>query len=120
MSQSSAASSQPSQPSRSVVVVTHGHCFDGMCSAVMFTRLMRHVHAGESLRFSYHAAGYGPGQNGVDPKLLSGDINAILDFRFSSSPHLTWYFDHHISAFPTEAERAVYEEHAHVPVAAQR
>ena len=26
---------------RKVVVATHGHCFDGMCSAVMFTRLYR-------------------------------------------------------------------------------
>jgi hypothetical protein len=99
-----------------VSVVTHGHCFDGLCSAVMFTRLLTHVYAGnasERLRFSYHAAGYGPGQNGVDPKLLSGDVNAILDFRFSSSPRLTWYFDHHVSAFPSDGDRAAYEAHAH-------
>ena len=114
MSQSSVSSAQPSgAPVRHVSVVTHGHCFDGLCSAVMFTRLLTHVHAGEKLRFSYHAAGYGPGQNGVDPKLLAGDVNAILDFRFSSSPRLTWYFDHHVSAFPSDGERAAYEAHAH-------
>jgi hypothetical protein len=103
-----------------VVVVTHGHCFDGICSAVMFTRLLRHVHAGQKLEFTYHAAGYGPGQNGVDPKLLVGDTNAILDFRYSSSPALTWYFDHHVSAFPSEADRASYEGHAHEPAASRR
>lgn len=92
-----------------VVVATHGHCFDGMCSAAMFTRLMRHVHPGDSLRFTYHSVGYGPGQNGVDPKLLDGDINAILDFRFSQAPQLTWYFDHHVSAFPAAEDRAKYE-----------
>lgn len=94
-----------------VVVATHGHCFDGLCSAVMFTRLMRHLRRGEpgSAQFRYHSCGYGPGQNGVDPKLLVGDENAILDFRFSAAPELTWYFDHHVSAFPSDGDRAAYE-----------
>jgi hypothetical protein len=92
-----------------VVVATHGHCFDGLCSAVMFTRLLRHVMPRDALRFSYHAAGYDPGQNGVDPRLLVGDVNAILDFRFTDTPKLTWYFDHHVSAFVTSADRAAYE-----------
>jgi hypothetical protein len=94
---------------KSVVVATHGFCFDGLCSAVMFTRLLRHVYAGTPLRFTYRAAGYGPGQNGVDPAILAGDENAILDFRFSRSPKLTWYFDHHKSAFPTAEDRALYD-----------
>ena len=95
---------------RKVVVATHGYCFDGLCSAVMFTRLLRHVHGAAPLDFAYHAAGYGPGQNGVDASVLKGDENAILDFRFSSSPKLTWYFDHHKSAFPTKEDRALYDE----------
>ena len=100
-----------SPPATRVVVATHGHCFDGLCSAVMFTRLLRHLHPGQPLAFTYHACGYGPGQNGVDPKLLAGDVNSILDFRFSTSPSLTWYFDHHLSAFPTPEDRATYERH---------
>jgi len=63
--------------SLAVVVATHGHCFDGLCSAVLFTRLMKHLHPGESFHFTYHSSGYGPGQNGVDPRLLTGDENAI-------------------------------------------
>ena len=94
---------------RKVVVATHGHCFDGMCSAVMFTRLLRHLHPDEQLSFSYRSMGYGPGSNGVDPAVLTGDENAILDYRFSAAPQLTWYFDHHVSAFPADAERAAYE-----------
>jgi hypothetical protein len=92
-----------------VVVATHGHCFDGLCSAVMFTRLYRHRFAGDGATFTYHGAGYGPGQNGVDPKVLAGDVNAILDFRFSALPQLGWYFDHHVSAFVTPEDRAAYE-----------
>ncbi len=95
-----------------VVVATHGHCFDGLCSAVMFTRLMRHLHPGEELTFKYRAMGYGPGQNGVDPATLDGDENAILDFRFSASSKLTWYFDHHVSAFPSQEDKLTYDAHA--------
>ena len=99
----------PAAEPRHVVVATHGYCFDGLCSAVMFTRLLRHIHGSTPLRFSYYSAGYGPGQNGVAPEVLSGDDNAILDFRFSTSPKLTWYFDHHVSAFPTAEDRALYD-----------
>jgi hypothetical protein len=99
--------------SQEVVVATHGHCFDGMCSAVMFTRLLRHLNPGAPLRFTYRAAGYGPGQNGVEPSVLAGDVNAILDFRFTNTEKLTWYFDHHVSAFPTAGDRAAYESAAH-------
>lgn len=94
---------------RKVVVATHGHCFDGLCSAVVFTRLLRHLHPNEELSFTYKAMGYGPGQSGVDSSVLTGDDNAILDFRFSASPKLTWYFDHHVSAFATPEDRAAYE-----------
>jgi hypothetical protein len=75
----------------------------------MFTRLYRHIFGEDGGTFAYHGAGYGPGQNGVDPKVLSGDVNAILDFRFSPLPQLTWYFDHHVSAFVTPEDRAYYE-----------
>jgi hypothetical protein len=83
-----------------------------MCSAVMFTRLLRHLHPGEQLAFTYRAQGYGPGQNGVDPAIFTGDENAVLDFRFSTAPKLTWYFDHHVSAFPSTQDRETYEERA--------
>jgi hypothetical protein len=102
----------PSGHAPQVVVATHGHCFDGLCSAVMFTRLYRHVHGGDGARFAYHGAGYGPGQNGVDPKVLSGDVNAILDFRYSPLPRLDWYFDHHVSAFVSPADRADFDRRA--------
>ena len=38
--------------------------------------------------------------------IFDGDENAIVDFKYSSSPKLTWWFDHHESAFlsPEDAE----------------
>jgi hypothetical protein len=98
---------------RNVVVATHGHCFDGLCSAVMFTRLLRHVHPGEEIAFVYRGMGYGPGQNGVPPQVLTGQDNAILDYRFSQAPALNWYFDHHVSAFPSPEDRKAFETGAH-------
>jgi hypothetical protein len=97
---------------RNVVVATHGHCFDGLCSAVMFTRLMKHVHAGETLAFTYRGMGYGPGQGSVDQAVLTGEDNAVLDYRFTTAPQLTWYFDHHVSAFVTDDDRATYASRA--------
>jgi hypothetical protein len=92
-----------------VVVATHGHCFDGLASAVVFTRMLRAVE-GPSLRFTYRGCGYGDGQPTATEAMLSGDENAILDYRFLPSPKLTWYFDHHRTAFAKPEDRAVFEE----------
>jgi hypothetical protein len=90
------------------VVASHGHCFDGLSSAVLFTRLMHERGLGQA-QFEYKACGYGMSQQRAEEKLLVGDENAILDYRFSRSPKLTWYFDHHRTAFQSEAERDAFE-----------
>ncbi len=92
------------ESTRSVVVATHGHCFDGMCSAALFTRLLRELGA-KGASYAYRSCGYGPQQGGVDPALLVGDQNAILDFRYTASPRLGWYFDHHKTAFASGEDR---------------
>jgi len=76
-----------------------------MCSAALFTRLaQKEIDA--SAKFTYRACGYGPEQGGVDPAVLNGDENAILDFRYTQSPRLGWYFDHHATAFSSPEEEA--------------
>ena len=97
-----------SQQSPTVVIATHGHCFDGMCSAALFTRLAR-ARLSEAATVRYHACGYGPEPGGVNPAILSGDENAILDFRYTKSPKLTWYFDHHATAFATPEDRSDFD-----------
>jgi hypothetical protein len=94
--------------SPSVVVATHGHCFDGMCSAAIFTRLARHV-LGDKTRFTYRASGYGPQERKIDGTLLVGRENAILDFRYTAIPEVTWYFDHHETAFSSPDDRRHFE-----------
>lgn len=90
------------------VVATHGHCFDGLSSAVVFSRLMKELGA-PGPTFEYRTCGYGNGQARAEEALLSGDENAILDYRFCPSPKLSWYFDHHRTAFASAADREVFE-----------
>jgi len=41
-----------------------------------------------------------------DEKEFIGDENAIVDFKYSPSPAITWWFDHHLSAFLTPEDHA--------------
>jgi len=88
-----------------IVVATHGHCFDGMASAALFTHLLRTLRAGTPIAPRYRSCGYGPGMSSIPAAWLDGDENAILDFRYTPTPRLTWYFDHHITGFGSPDER---------------
>ncbi|MGA9495998.1 MAG: phosphoesterase [Terriglobales bacterium] len=44
-----------------------------------------------------------------DEKQFDGDENAIVDFKYSSSPKITWWFDHHQSAFLSPEDAAHFE-----------
>src|SRR5436190_1689550 len=58
-----------------------------------------------------HYAGllHRPG-NLFDQNMFSGDENAIVDFKYSPSEKLTWWFDHHQSAFLTPADEAHFHQ----------
>ncbi len=92
-------------PARSLLVCTHGHCFDGWASAAAFTRLRRSLgdRSPEEIRFK--SCGYGPGMAQIPASWLRGDENAILDFRFTESPKVDWFFDHHATGFGSDEER---------------
>src|SRR3989440_8645292 len=85
-------------------VLYHDHCFDGAASAAYFSRFITGaVHP--DAEFQYTGMAHKASQI-FDPSLFDGDENAIVDFKYSSSPKLTWWFDHHQSAFltPEDAE----------------
>lgn len=88
-----------------VVVGYHGHCFDGMCSAAAVTRLLRSVES-EPLEFTYRSLDHQPGGSHVPEEILAGDLNAVVDFRYSMSAKLNWWFDHHVTGVVGDAERA--------------
>ncbi|HEX7476365.1 MAG TPA: hypothetical protein VF331_01025 [Polyangiales bacterium] len=87
-----------------VVIGYHGHCFDGMASAAVLTRLLRHVE-GTDLRFSYRGLDHQPGGSHVPETVLCGQLNAVVDFRYTTSPKLGWWFDHHHSGVVGDLER---------------
>jgi len=82
----------------------HDKCFDGAASAAVFMRFYRErLDPAAVFHFS------GLVHRAVQPfteDLFDGDENIIVDFKYSSSPRLTWWFDHHQSAFlsPQDAE----------------
>ncbi len=41
---------------------------------------------------------------------FTGDENAIVDFKYCASPRITWWFDHHLSAFLTPADQQHFLE----------
>src|SRR5258707_2093502 len=80
-----------------VRILYHDHCFDGAASAAYFSRFIEaQFYPGAEFAFTglAHKA-----SNLFEPEMFDGDVNAIVDFKYSTDPRLTWWFDHHQSAF---------------------
>ncbi|HEY3027278.1 MAG TPA: hypothetical protein VGJ55_14100 [Pyrinomonadaceae bacterium] len=85
-------------------VLYHGHCFDGVASAATFTRFYKErIHTEAEVQ--YAGLLHRPG-NLFDVEMFDGEENAIVDFKYSPSEKLTWWFDHHQSAFLTPEDEA--------------
>jgi hypothetical protein len=91
-----------------VRVFYHDRCFDGSCSAALFSRFYRE-RIRDDVDFVYSGLLHRAGSlfNEAD---FDGDENAIVDFKYSSSPKITWWFDHHESAFLSPADAAHFEQ----------
>ena len=86
-------------------VLYHGHCFDGVASAATFTRFyLERISPGADIQ--YAGLLHRPGNILFDKEMFDGDENAIVDFKYSPSDKLTWWFDHHQSAFLTPEDEA--------------
>jgi hypothetical protein len=81
-------------------VFYHDKCFDGACSASLFTRFHREC-VGTADRFDYHGLVHRAGALFEESWFDAAGENAIVDFKYSASPKVTWWFDHHLSAFMT-------------------
>ncbi len=91
-----------------VKVFYHDRCFDGASSAALFSRFYSE-RIRNDVEFVYsgllHRAGSLFNEDDFD-----GDENAIVDFKYSSSPNITWWFDHHESAFLTPEDADHFEQ----------
>src|SRR3984893_9159017 len=87
----------------------HDRCFDGTASAALFYRFYRErFDQGAEFGFS------GMTHRAVPPweeGLFDGNENVIVDFKYSNSPKVTWWFDHHQSAFLTPQDAEHFQQH---------
>ncbi len=91
-----------------VRVFYHDKCFDGACSAALFSRFYRE-RIREEVQFQFTGLAHRAGAL-FDESKFDGDENAIVDFKYSTSPKITWWFDHHQSAFLTPEDAAHFEQ----------
>jgi hypothetical protein len=85
----------------------HDKCFDGACSASLFTKFHREC-AGGASEYLYQGLVHRAGQLFQDDWWLTDGENAVVDFKYSPSPRLTWWFDHHQSAFASPVEEDTF------------
>jgi hypothetical protein len=86
-------------------VCFHDSCFDGAASAGLFTRFYRQRVRADA-EIVYRGLTHQPGGVPFPPDTFDGDENAVVDFRYSPDPKLTWWFDHHVSAFVRAEDEA--------------
>jgi hypothetical protein len=90
-----------------VRVLYHDHCFDGAASAAYFSRFMADRET-PGAEFRYTGMAHTADQI-FDDSLFDGDVNAIVDFKYSPNAKLDWWFDHHQSAFLTPEDAEHYQ-----------
>ena len=89
-------------------ILYHANCFDGCASAALLGRFLQ-ARLGASLGAIEHVPLQHQAGNSIPPDAFSADLNAIVDFRYSPSPRLDWWFDHHQTAFQPASDRAHFE-----------
>ena len=88
-------------------ILYHDHCFDGAAAAAFFSRFVEgRFHPGAEFAFTglAHKANHL-----FNDGMFDGDENAIVDFKYSPDPRLTWWFDHHQSAFLSAQDAEHFE-----------
>jgi oligoribonuclease NrnB/cAMP/cGMP phosphodiesterase (DHH superfamily) len=89
-------------------ILYHGNCFDGVSSAAVFTKFYRATvdpNAEIAYTPTMHQA-----NNAFDRAQLDGDQNAIVDFKYCPDERLTWWFDHHQSAFLSKEDEQHFSQ----------
>jgi len=91
-----------------VKILYHANCFDGCASAAFLGRFFEAREGPRLGRILHQPVQHHEGDP-FPPDAFDADQNAVVDFRFSPSPRLDWWFDHHRSAFHKPEWRAAFE-----------
>ena len=89
---------------KKVRVLYHDNCFDGVSSAAVFSRFYN-GYVDPNAVIEYEGLTHKAGQLIGEEQFGEGE-NVIVDFKYSASNKLTWWFDHHESAFLSPADEA--------------
>jgi hypothetical protein len=89
-------------------VLHHSNCFDGCASAAVFSRFLAEREGPRLAETIYFPVQHQQG-NPFPAGAFDADVNACVDFRYSPSPALHWWFDHHASAFQPASDRELFE-----------
>jgi hypothetical protein len=85
-------------------VLYHDNCFDGLASAAVFSAFYRgKISAGQEIE--YQGLTHKAGQR-IENSVFGNGENAIVDFKYNVTDKLTWWFDHHESAFLSDSDEA--------------
>lgn len=93
-------------------VLYHGNCFDGCSSAGIFSRFYREKIATSPVELAFRPLEHKGDAQAFPADCFDGDENACVDFRYSQDPRLTWWFDHHASAFQMPGDEAHFRADA--------
>jgi hypothetical protein len=87
-------------------ILHHGSCFDGASSAGIFARFFRECVAQGPVDVAFTPVDHKEAGPAIPAESLDGDVNACVDFRYTSDARLHWWFDHHVSTFQSAADEA--------------
>lgn len=93
-------------------VLYHGNCFDGCSSAGVFARFYQERISKAPVEVMYRPLEHKGEAQPFPAECFDGDENACVDFRYSQDPRLTWWFDHHASAFQVPGDEAHFRADA--------
>jgi hypothetical protein len=86
----------------------HDNCFDGASSAAVFLRFYKEK-VNPTATVTLIGLAHQPGEQ-FHPGLFDAEESAIVDFKYASSDRLTWWFDHHHSAFLTPEDEKHFRQ----------
>ncbi len=82
---------------RRLKILFHDHCFDGAASASLFGRFyVEKIDPNAEVVLAGKSHARGPVFGDAD---FDADEHCVVDFRYAADNRLTWWFDHHASAF---------------------
>src|SRR5215471_6500077 len=99
---------EASNEMKKVRVLYHDNCFDGVSSAAVFSRFFK-AHIDAVAEIEYEGLTHKAGQHIGEEQFGEGE-NVIVDFKYSASEKLTWWFDHHQSAFLSTEDEAHFRQ----------